>query len=71
MLFLFFSQDLNGWIDKHCEVEVVDMVLRLRSKMAGADKLCIPEPTKEKLHSQMNTLLTALPEDLRLVLETS
>ena len=64
-------QDFGGWVGSHCEVEVVDMVLRLRAKMANADTLSIPELTREKLNSQMNTLLTALPEDLRLVLQSS
>ncbi|XP_076053198.1 protein DENND6A isoform X2 [Oratosquilla oratoria] len=63
--------DLNGWVSNHGEVEVVDLVLRLRSKLATAPELHVPQPTIDKLSLQLNSVLTTLPDDLRLVLQAS
>ncbi|XP_071529524.1 protein DENND6A isoform X2 [Panulirus ornatus] len=63
--------DLDGWVCSRSEVEVVDMVLRLRSKLTTADSLCVAQHTRDKLHAHLQTLFMALPEDLRSVLHAS
>nr|XP_053628863.1 protein DENND6A-like [Cherax quadricarinatus] len=63
--------DLGGWVCSRSEVEVVDMVLRLRSKLTAADTLCVDQHTRDRLHAHLQTLFMALPEDLRSVLHAS
>ncbi|KAK7074120.1 Protein dennd6a, partial [Halocaridina rubra] len=63
--------DLGGWVSTRSEVEVVDMVLRLRSKLNDADSLQTSQLTRDKLNAHIQTLLFSLPEDLRSVLHAS
>lgn len=63
--------DLGRWVSSRSEVEVVDMVLRLRSKLTDADALPVSQHTREQLQAHLNTLFMALPEDLRSVLHAS
>lgn len=65
------AQDLQRWVGSRTEVEVVDMVLRLRSKLSDADVLPVSQHTREQLQAHLNTLFMALPEDLRSVLHAS
>lgn len=65
------EQDLERWVSSRTEVEVVDMVLRLRSKLSDADDLPVSQHTREQLQAHLNTLFMALPEDLRSVLHAS
>ncbi|XP_042237259.1 protein DENND6A-like isoform X2 [Homarus americanus] len=65
------NADLGGWVCSRSEVEVVDMVLRLRAKLTTADSLCVDQHTRDKLHDHLQTLFMALPEDLRSVLHAS
>ena len=65
------SQDLGRWVNSRSEVEVVDMVLRLRAKLTDADMLPVSQHTREQLQAHLNTLFMALPEDLRSVLHAS
>lgn len=64
----FPLQDLSGWACSHSEVEVVDMVLRLRSKLTTADTLHVSQHTRDKLNANLQTLFKSLPEDLQSVL---
>ncbi|KAK3888922.1 hypothetical protein Pmani_034447 [Petrolisthes manimaculis] len=63
--------DLGGWVCSRSEVEVVDMVLRLRSKLPRAASLPPSHPARDKLTQHLHTLFMALPEDLRAVLHAS
>lgn len=63
--------DLGGWVSTRSEVEVVDMVLRLRSKLNDAESLHSSQHTRDKLNGHIQTLLLSLPEDLRSVLHAS
>lgn len=67
----YSAQDLERWVGSRTEVEVVDMVLRLRSKLSDADALPVSQHTREQLQAHLNTLFMALPEDLRSVLHAS
>lgn len=71
MLYIFSGQDLSGWVCSRSEVEVVDMVLRLRSKLPRAATLPPSHPARDKLTQHLHTLFMALPEDLRAVLHAS
>ncbi|XP_068228763.1 protein DENND6A [Palaemon carinicauda] len=63
--------DLGDWVSTRTEVEVVDMVLRLRSKLNDADTIQTSQQTRDKLQAHVQTLLSSLPEDLRSVLHAS
>lgn len=64
----FPLQDLSGWACSRSEVEVVDMVLRLRAKLTTADTLHVSQHTRDKLNANLQTLFKSLPEDLQSVL---
>ena len=52
-----------------CEVELVDMVLRIRSKLDDARlDLPLPDIIRERLERHVDTILKTLPDDLRGVL---
>lgn len=53
------------------EVQLVDMVLRIRNKMAEASdqKLPVPDIISEQLSGHVETILKTLPHDLQLVLK--
>ena len=52
-----------------CEVELVDMVLRIRSKLDDARlDLPLPDIIRERLERHVDTILRTLPDDLRGVL---
>ncbi|CAL4064311.1 unnamed protein product, partial [Meganyctiphanes norvegica] len=57
--------DVGSWACSRSEVEVVDMVLRLRAKVRSAQSLHINQPTQDKLQAHLKTLFSNLPEDLR------
>ena len=63
---------MASWLEGKREVEVVDMVLRLREKLdlATADEDAVPVSAQTRLHlqGQLDTVLQSLPEDLRAVL---
>ena len=54
------------------EVQLVDMVLRIRNKLAEASdqNLPVPDIIKENLMSHVEKILKTLPQDLQLVLQT-
>lgn len=65
--------NLLRWIQDKEEVEVVDLVLRLKDKLAAASKENLPlaESTVEKLQGHMEDIIETLPDDLRGVLKAS
>ncbi|XP_076359066.1 protein DENND6A [Tachypleus tridentatus] len=65
--------DLLQWVQDKQEVQVVDLVLRLRDKMmtAETEKLPLSPETLSKLHGHMEGIIETLPDDLRSVLKSS
>lgn len=66
---------MSSWLRGKREVEVVDMVLRLREKLdtalAEEDSLPVSPQTRLHLQAQLDTVLQSLPEDLRAVLQAN
>ncbi|XP_067907781.1 DENN/MADD domain containing 6Aa isoform X2 [Heterodontus francisci] len=62
--------DLLIWIQKHTEVEVVDLVLKLKEKLVQAKQHCLPikQDTLEKLQMHIEAIILSLPEDLQSIL---
>ncbi|KAI8478765.1 Protein dennd6a [Branchiostoma belcheri] len=64
--------DLSLWIQGRPEVEVVDLVLKLREKMkfAASNRVCVKEEVLQRLTLHLDGIIRALPEDLRSILKT-
>ncbi|KAM9326138.1 protein DENND6A [Gastrophryne carolinensis] len=64
------NEDLLIWVQKHTEVEAVDLVLKLKSKLALAQREHLPvsADTLQKLQRQVDTIIQELPEDLQEIL---
>uniref|UniRef100_F6SAB6 DENN domain containing 6A n=3 Tax=Ornithorhynchus anatinus TaxID=9258 RepID=F6SAB6_ORNAN len=64
------DEDLLLWTQKHTEVETVDLVLKLKSKLLQVDREQLPvKPgTVEKLQMHIEAIILALPEDLQGIL---
>lgn len=62
--------DLLAWIQDKKEVEVVDLVLRLREKLASIQNSEVPlsKDVAMKLRNNLESVINALPSDLRSVL---
>ncbi|XP_067915396.1 protein DENND6B isoform X2 [Heterodontus francisci] len=62
--------DLLMWIREKSEVEIVDLVLKLREKMikARVHQLPVREDLLEKLEFYLETVISSLPNDLQVVL---
>jgi hypothetical protein len=62
--------DLVTWIQDKKEVEIVDLVLRLREKLACLQSSLVPLPadTAVKLRSHIDNIISCLPPDLQSVL---
>lgn len=65
---------MTSWLQGKREVEVVDMVLRLREKLSAVmaeEALPVSPQIRLHLQGQLDTVLQSLPEDLRSVLKAS
>ncbi|KAG8549708.1 hypothetical protein GDO81_020059 [Engystomops pustulosus] len=64
------NEDLLIWVQKHTEVESVDLVLKLKNKLALAQKEQLPvsADTLQKLQGQVDTIIQELPDDLQDIL---
>ncbi|XP_062238982.1 protein DENND6B isoform X2 [Platichthys flesus] len=62
--------DLIGWTKDKSEVEIVDLILKLREKLNKAQRqqLQMKDGVFEKLDSFVNSIIRTLPEDLHTVL---
>jgi len=58
---------INLWMPGKAEVELVDMVLRIRSKLEEAkkDELPLPDIVVERLEGHIATIVATLPPDLQ------
>ncbi|XP_077399428.1 protein DENND6B isoform X2 [Vanacampus margaritifer] len=64
--------DLLGWTRDKSEVEIVDLVLKLREKLmkAGKQQLQVRDDVFSKLESFITSVMSSLPQDLQHVLNT-
>ncbi|XP_055690004.1 protein DENND6B [Lutzomyia longipalpis] len=62
------SVDLGAWMEGKHEVEVVDMVLKLRQKIAVCSEAS--RQTRDRLEHHLRDIEDRLPEDLRLLLRS-
>uniref|UniRef100_A0A669E7N3 DENN/MADD domain containing 6Aa n=1 Tax=Oreochromis niloticus TaxID=8128 RepID=A0A669E7N3_ORENI len=64
------EEDLQKRIQKHTEVETVDLVLKLKDKLTQAEreKLPVRPGTLEKLRAHIEGVILTLPEDLQGIL---
>nr|CAD7399606.1 unnamed protein product [Timema cristinae] len=65
--------DVKMWVQGKQEVEVVDMILRIRQKLEESEleELHLSDATRNQLKSRMADIIYTLPEDLKTVLKTS
>ncbi|XP_054163497.1 protein DENND6A-like [Oppia nitens] len=65
--------NLMDWIRDKAEVEVVDLILRLKEKLSLAenDSLPLSDQTVYKLRSTLNDIINTLPDDLKHILSKS
>ncbi|GLV39377.1 uncharacterized protein CBL_13254 [Carabus blaptoides fortunei] len=63
--------DLKNWVQGKPEVEVVDMVLRIKKKLNKLSEHDMPvtNETKEQLVQRLQDILGTLPDDLKNILE--
>merc|ERR1712060_604591 len=61
---------IETWMADKEEVQLVDMVLRIRAKLSDAvsQNMPIPDIVKERLEKHVATIVTTLPSDLQDVL---
>uniref|UniRef100_A0A8C4DM21 DENN/MADD domain containing 6Aa n=1 Tax=Dicentrarchus labrax TaxID=13489 RepID=A0A8C4DM21_DICLA len=64
------EEDLQERVQKHSEVETVDLVLKLKDKLSQAEKEQLPvrPGTVAKLRAHIEAVILALPEDLQGIL---
>ncbi|XP_058810841.1 protein DENND6A [Phymastichus coffea] len=62
--------DLTGWVQDKQEVEVVDMVLRIRQKLekSNLDDIPLEYSVQEMLRERINEITQTLPHDLQTIL---
>ena len=60
------------WMEGKAEVELVDMVLRIRTKLAEAEKEQLPlaDIVQERLEGHVKTIVAILPADLQTVINS-
>ena len=58
------------WMEGKAEVELVDMVLRIRNKLSEAkkDNLALADIIVERLEGHVTTIVKTLPSDLQTVI---
>ncbi|CAE1244024.1 Protein DENND6B,Protein DENND6A [Acanthosepion pharaonis] len=64
--------DVQDWIRDKEEVEIVDLILRLREKLtfAANNQSAVNKDCVVKLHRHVDTIICSLPDDLQGVLKT-
>ncbi|KAM4650627.1 LOW QUALITY PROTEIN: protein DENND6A [Discoglossus pictus] len=64
------NEDLLIWVQKHTEVEAVDLVLKLKNKLVQAEREHLPvkADTLERLQGHVDAIIQELPEDLQGIL---
>lgn len=66
------NADLINWVRGRPEVEVVDMVLRIKNKIGKCENdIPVSESVKQQLNQRMQDIVTSLPDDLKNLLQIS
>lgn len=63
--------DLKNWVQDKPEVEIVDMVLKIKTKLNKCKECDLPvsEETTRQLSQHLNDILCLLPQDLQKIFE--
>lgn len=72
-------QDLNQWVEGKHEVEIVDMILKLKQKLkicndstdCPSSAAALRSDTKEQLLKHLDAMKQKLPEDLKTILNNA
>jgi hypothetical protein len=66
-------QDLKDWVQGKPEVEVVDMMLKIKDKITKCHEINIPvnDKVKEKLNQRLQDIISSLPDDLKNVFQVT
>lgn len=61
---------MKTWVQGKQEVEVVDMILRIRQKLEKScvNDISIDDTIKKKLQERINDITHTLPDDLQVIL---
>ncbi|XP_061834539.1 protein DENND6A-like [Nerophis lumbriciformis] len=64
------EEDLQERVQKHSEVETVDLILKLKDKLSQAERerLLVRPGTVAQLRAHMEGIILSLPEDLQGIL---
>uniref|UniRef100_A0A1A8HG48 DENN/MADD domain containing 6B n=1 Tax=Nothobranchius korthausae TaxID=1143690 RepID=A0A1A8HG48_9TELE len=64
--------DLLGWTKDKSEVEIVDLILKLKEKLikAGQQQLQVKDGVLDKLNTFINSMINSLPQDQQALLNT-
>lgn len=67
---MFCSKDINNWLEGKQEVEIVDMILKIRQKLDECESKGYPlnKKIKDQLKVKMDDIICSLPDDLKNVL---
>ncbi|KAK7499904.1 hypothetical protein BaRGS_00008752 [Batillaria attramentaria] len=67
-----FLQNLSEWIQDKEEVEIVDLILRIKEKLkfANNNHAVVQRESVVKLQTHLQTIVSALPDDLQSVIKT-
>lgn len=66
-------QDIKDWVQGKPEVEVVDMMLKIRDKINKCREVSIPvsNQVKENLNQRLQDIISSLPDDLKNVFQVT
>lgn len=61
------------WVQGKPEVEVVDMVLKIKNKLSKCENRDIPisDITKRQLNQRLEDILCSLPDDIKSILQVT
>jgi hypothetical protein len=67
------NADLKDWVQGKPEVEVVDMMLKIKDKITKCREINIPvnDKVKEKLNQRLQDIISSLPDDLKNVFQVT
>lgn len=70
LIFYFYFKDINNWLEGKQEVEIVDMILKIRQKLDECESKGYPlnKRIKDQLKVKMDDIISSLPDDLKNVL---
>lgn len=71
--FVSLFKDLKLWVQGKPEVEIVDMVLRIKNKINKCRERDIPisDATREQLEQRLQDILSSLPDDIKNILQVT